>query len=295
MAQRLALLPPALRVPFLVRVSQLVIEHSDVDRFAFLTTNLGISPRYRLRIGTDAPLPYFFGTPANSVGEVGALHLVRHLSERTDAFIDVGSYHGLYIFYLRHWNPDGVPIHFFEPVPRLFEEIQGNVRACGLPRVSGRCAALGAAAGAADFYVDLSDSSSSSLHDHFTHIHHCEPSTVTVETLDSFVTQHTFKRITVKVDVENAEFDVLRGAVGSRDTIAYLVMEVLGPAARAGFVRAVHAELGLQSYYINGLQLEHSLDGSFRYQKSQYNWLFCREDPERLRDLLRRTPMTVSG
>jgi hypothetical protein len=77
------------------------------------------------------------------------------------------------------------------------------------------------------------------------------------------------------------------------DSVASLVMEVLGPAAKSGFVRRMISEHGFQAYYINDFDLEHSLDGSFVYSAPQYNWLFCRHAPTVLRRLLAGTRFRV--
>jgi FkbM family methyltransferase len=293
LARRLALMPPPVRSGPLLRVITSMIDSADLKAIRSLTTNLGICRRYRLRLATDAPMVYFFGTPDLYAGERGALQLVRHLSRYGDAFVDVGSYHGYFVFYLRHFIAD-LPVYYFEPDADLYREIEENLQSAGVVRVHGRCAALGAERGQRRFYVDLSDRSSSSLHRYFANQHVLDERTVSGERFDAFVQEHGLRNLTVKVDVENGEVEFFRGAESAMESISFLIIEVLAPAVQSGFVRAVQAR-GFQAYYVNDHRLEHSADGTFRYRAPQYNWLFCRLRPADLRSVLRDTPFVVAA
>jgi FkbM family methyltransferase len=284
--------PPAFKTPLICRVLSRVIETTDLARLGTVSTNLGMS-RLRFEISGQAPANYFFGAPDSYAGEHGALLVASHLSQYCDAFIDIGANHGYFSFFVYGQMSQRIPIHYFEPDVELFAELSANVRRLALEQVYGHCCAIGASSGQATFYTDLSDRSSSSLTRGFATLHRVREAQVTVCTFDEFVVEHGVKNSCVKVDIECAEFDFLRGAVRARDAIRFLIIEVLGPAIDAGFVQQAKDQLGMHAYYINDLQLEHSPHGSFVYRPPQYNWLFCRESPDELRRVLRETRLSV--
>ena len=70
------------------------------------------------------------------------------------------------------------------------------------------------------------------------------PIDVEVRSFASIGRQYGFERATVKVDVENAEWDFLDGAAGAFERIAYLIIEVLRPAHERRFVPELMKQFG---------------------------------------------------
>ena len=123
--------------------------------------------------------------------------------------------------------------------------------------------------------------------------HQVEPIDVQVRTFSAIAREIQCSRACVKVDVEYAEDEFLRGARAALDRIAYLVIEILGPAQSRGFVCELKALTGFHAYYINDYCLEHSSDGSYVYRVPEYNWLFCRDNPESLGQRLAASALRV--
>jgi FkbM family methyltransferase len=283
-------LPPRMKGSRVMRVMEAFRRYGGAPQR--VTTNFGIAPNYRITVEGSAEGTLLFGRPEDYAGERGCLELAAWLGRDCDAFLDIGAYRGYYTFYLRHSLPNSIPIHWFEPTTRLYQALDRNVNENRLPNVHGHGVALGAKDGQATFYVNLDDPTSSSLGDWFAQKHRVEPVTVPVTTFSSFVRAHGFSSCCVKVDVENAEFAFLEGALPELHRIRYLVMEVLGPAHDAGFIASM-IEHGFHAYYINDRRLEHSPAGEFTYTPPQYNWLFCREEPTALTRRLSGSTLSV--
>ena len=284
--------PPALKTPLVCRTLTRVMEHDDLAAQSTLPTNLGFSRR-RFEIATNATPNYFFGRPDSYAGEHGALLLAAQLARHSDAFVDVGAHHGYFTFYVHEQLARPIPIHFFEPDADLFAELSANVQRLALDGVYGHACALGARSGTAVFYTNLSDRSSSSLTAHFATRHRVREDRVQVRTFAEFAAEQRLGNCCVKVDVENAEHEFLAGTVSARASIRFLLIEILGPAVGSGFVRKAIEQLDMHAYYINDLWLEHSPDGAFEYRSPEYNWLFCRESPHELRNILAGTALSV--
>jgi FkbM family methyltransferase len=285
--------PPWLKSPQVCRFLSRIIEGSDLADLGSIDTNLGIDSRC-LRIGSSAPAHYFFGRPDSYAGERGALFLSLELSKRCDAFVDIGANHGYFVFFVNQGLETAVPIHYVEPDPQLFAEIESNVRRHRMVGVHGHRLAIGSKSGPAIFYTNLSDPASSSLTPMFAQKHRVQEDTVMVSSFDDFAERHALRNACVKVDIEGAEVAFLSGAKESQDRIAFLIIEVLGPAIQDGFVRMAQQALGMHAYYINDLRLEHSPDGSFVYRSPEFNWLFCRQSPAELRALLEGSRLSVA-
>lgn len=284
-------LPPALRTRYSTRF--LIALASSHPQQGLAATNLGISSQLKCLVpATQAQAR--FGKPSLYAGEFGALELALSLSRDADMFLDIGAHLGMFTFYVSAAGRHGLPIRFMEPDPELFRLIDRNVRSNQLAHVAGYEAAIGSTDGTARFFVNRTDSMSGSLTDVFATQHDVAPVDVRLRSLDSLAIELGFTRACVKVDVENAEFSFLEGAAAALDRVAYLIMEVLGPAHAKGFVPALVAQSGFHAYYINGLQLEPSINGAFTYRAPDYNWLFCRENPSELAERFRGTALKVA-
>lgn len=273
------LLPPELKRRF-GKVVARVLEHPPLH-MGKLETNLGI-PGLRVSISADANIDCFYATPETSTGEGAAIELARALAPLCGAFIDVGANHGLYVFSVR--SACDVPTHYFEPNPALFQEIADNARRNGLREVHGRCMALSNTVGRAEFFVDDSAPTNSSLvRWRGTDEHRVRRIEVDCTTFDAYAREHDLRDALVKVDIEGAPDAFLDGAAPSADRIRFLLIELIG-GDTAAILR--DKALGLQAYYVNGRSLERYTGGPFRYAKREWNWLLCRETPEQLRALV---------
>jgi FkbM family methyltransferase len=258
-----------------------------------IKTNMGIDQRYCCLI-PRSHIHVLFGKPDLYAGERGPLELAVVLSQQSDAFVDIGAHVGYFTFYVRRRLDTSKPIYYFEPDPDLYELLDRNVRSNLLVNVHGFKEAVGSQAHVATFYKNLSDSSSGSLETTFLPMHHVEPIEVKVTTYSDFAQRTGLRNVCVKVDVEGAEQQFIDGAAAQITSISSLIMEVLGPAVKAGFIQHMISNAGFQAYYINDYTLEHSPDGCFVYSLPQYNWLFCRKEPNELRALLRGSKFKIA-
>ena len=280
--QKFALLPPNVKGAITTLFAQEILGSANIN--APVTTNLGINNTFRISIPYYAPGFILFGTPEEYRGERGPLDLSLVLSQKCSVFLDVGAHVGYYIYFLRG-RGSNVPIHFFEPNEELYSLIKQNVNENHLDDIAGYNLALGDRCGRADFHLNISDPSSSSLDTYFIEKHRTIKTEINISTLDRFVETHNLKNIIVKVDVEAAEKQFLDGSAAALHVISYLIIEILGPAFQDGVVNRL-IEAGFEAYYINDHKLEHTTDGTFNYIPFEYNWLFCREKPKQLQELV---------
>jgi FkbM family methyltransferase len=285
-----AMLPLSLRSYVSYRLLSAVANRTIAS--GFLRTNMGINENYNCLIPHSNQL-VLFGKPTLYTGERGPLELAAILSRTADAFVDIGAHIGYFTFYVRTRLDASKPIYFFEPDSELYDIVDGNVRSNCLVNVHGFREAVGNKIGTATFYKNLSDSSSGSLGTDFIGMHDVERIEVKVITYSGFAQRVGLQNACVKVDIEGAEQQFIDGATAAISSIADLIIEVLGPAVQAGFVRKMIYEMGFVGYYINDYTLEYSSDASFVYSAPQYNWLFCRRKPKDLRALLSGTKFKV--
>jgi FkbM family methyltransferase len=285
-----ALLPPSLRsvmtVKFLSAVAACVSRSVDLD------TNLGIDRRLHLRISSSKP-SLVFGKPQLFLGERSSLDLALMLFQKCECFLDVGANVGMYVFYLRSHDMSSRPIYFFEPDPTLFARLQQNVDRNGFENVKGIEIAMAEKAGKATFFQNKTDDSSGTLVKDDASQHVFEATEVGLISFADFVTRYGLEHICAKVDVEGAEELFLEGAKSHLGRLDYLIIEILGPAAGRGLPLRLMQEGNYQAYYINDYDLEHSPEGKFAYVAPFYNWLFCRESPAGLHELLQGTRFCV--
>lgn len=245
-------------------------------------TNFGMKTTYRVQLASNTEPVLLFGTPEQHPGERGPLYLARQLAPDCGCFVDVGTHHGYFTFFVAMGQPPAFPIYFFEANERLLREVEANAKRNRLDAVKGFHMAMGSFDGVAKFYVNRVDDYSSSLKPPFRPGVNVIEIETPITTFASFARQHEVREALIKVDIENAEEEFLQGIAAETDRVRYLIMEVLGPAVERDFVATAMKRLGMEAYYINDFSLEHSRDGSFKYVAPQYNWLFCRLDPATL-------------
>lgn len=285
-----ARLPPSLKGPASQRVLGVISRGRSPEQT--FETNLGMDADFHLNFPIKAGSLLLFGNPRSYRGERGGLYLSTALVSDCEAMLDVGANHGYYTFFVAA-NARSLPIYFFEPHPQLFEELSRNIARHPWMKVVGNQMAMGKENGRARFLIDLSNDLSSSLTEDFTRAHQTQATEVAITTYSHFVSQRGLKNLLVKVDVEGAELDFLAGALASKDTIRYLIIEVLESAVRAQFIPKAKEQLGMEAYYMDDFSLHHSKDGAFAYKTGEYNWLFCRLKPRELSKRLTGTEFTV--
>jgi FkbM family methyltransferase len=273
--RRAALLPPAIKRRFGRQIERLLEHPSDA-----IETNMGISSKMRLRVGADANIALFYRTPDTFPSEASSLRLARTLAPRCETFVDVGANHGLYMFVLR--SEIEIPVHFIEPNPDLYAELEANVTRIGLRNVQGHCVAMGERDEMVRLSIDVTDPSQSSITTFFGNTGH-EMRTIEVECIafDTFALRYGIANALVKVDIEGAGHLFVAGAERQCGRIAYLIIEPLGEISEM----LARIPSGLHCYYINHHRLEHKT-GHFDFCGNEWNVLLCWQRPEDLQPLV---------
>jgi FkbM family methyltransferase len=250
-----------------------------------IRSNLGMDNGLKTTVSVlHSPGFLLFGAPRSYSGEYHTLQLVGTLSRHCSAFVDIGANWGYYTFFIA--TRFSKPVYWFEPNPALYHHITGNTAKNKMQHVTGSDAAISDTTGHLTFYIDQSSDLQSSI------IRPGENISVKEHTVQSLrfdnwaASAAVPGNLLVKVDVENAEWNFIRGATAALDKIEFLVMEVLAPARESGFINYVISGLGLQAYYINKNKIEHVSKDDMRYTTGEYNWLFCRYQPDELQKSL---------
>lgn len=242
--------------------------------------NMGINNKLNVELPVlKAPSYFLFGTPFSYKGEYHTLQLANFLNQYCAAFVDIGANWGFYSYYIAAHNQNK-PIFWFEPNPALYNNITDNLARNKFTNVRGSDVGLSDTDGTLTFYLNQSSDLESSI---------VAPEsqegvikqTINTTRFDSWALGNAIPgKLLVKVDVENAEWQFIRGAEKALDKIEYLIMEVLGPARQSGFINYVIKDLGMQAYYIDENKIEHVREEDMRYTTGEYNWLFCHQTPD---------------
>jgi len=280
--KRGALLRPRFRRKVLFRIFSAMADSCPDLPSGFLT-NLGIDKRLRIHV-SSADLTAVFGAPRFNIAERSSLELALALFRESDCFVDVGSYLGLYVFYLRARSRNPKPIYFFEPDPVHFRRIQVNLASNKIDAI-GLQAAMAARSGQAMFYQNKYHDMSGSLVRENWVGDIVEPIEVTTMSFGDLVVEQNLKNVCLKVDVEGGEEEFWEGAKGALESVNSMIIEMLEPAIHKKLIQRIVKHSGYHAYYINDYTLQHSISGEFTYVHPFYNWLFCRESPA---DLVRR-------
>lgn len=159
------------------------------------------------------------------------VRLVLALLPEDGVFVDVGAYFGWYSLVVARERPRA-RVLALEPVPASFARLEENRRANGISRVTALRLALGAAESTAEMALPPAANGGSA--------HLAAPAEggarerVRVSTLDRVVADERLPRVdVVKVDVEGAEVEVLRGARRTLERFRPLLLVELNPSALA--------------------------------------------------------------
>jgi FkbM family methyltransferase len=238
-----------------------------------ITSNLGIAGCGLCDLPLNAPDIYLFGTEKQYIGENDTLHLLRRLSSLSDSFVDIGAFMGYFSFYIHSYSRGKLPIFFFEPTPKLFELIEGNVRKLGASEIFGFEVAISSDDGQVPFFLNELHPEQSSIEQALVG-QKCLPRES--RCFGSFAKEKNLVKTLVKVDVEGSEFAFVQGIGDESWRIQNLVIEVLDPAVRAGFLELAATRLSMNAYHIRGSELVQVLDPGSIFGSEFRNFLFTR-------------------
>lgn len=178
------------------------------------------------------------------------------LAQSARAVLDVGAHAGFFSLLAALANPKA-DVFAFEPLARVFDRLEHNVRLNALSNVRCFRVAVGAIDGIQEFYFpDQEQPISSSLRSDML-IASFPPNAilhdpVTVVSLDQFISDHGISHVDlIKLDTERTEHDVLAGA---RDTIARdkpeIICEVWSDAGNQHELEDALRPLGYRFYHL---------------------------------------------
>lgn len=284
-----AVLPPIFKLNAVFRLISNISTYCNQN--TIVISNLGINSKYRIKVSISHPVAAF-GTPKIYIHEYATLNLLKELLKHSDAFIDIGANLGYFCFYIDEHNSSKKPIHFFEPDPILFEHLQLNQQR-NKKSFFAHNQAISNTNEPITFYRNLTDDSSGSIKNTFEDKHKLEAVIIDSISFDEFANSISEKKLLVKVDVEGAEFEFIKGASSRIKSVDFLVIELLQDAIDQKFPEMMIENHQFFAYYINNFNLEFSKAGEYKYVSPYYNWLFSKFDPQELKNKLTNTPFTV--
>jgi FkbM family methyltransferase len=196
------MLPDAVanRLPFLGRVG---IAGPGNVRLRFLTHGPAGKDRIAIKLARRGLWAY--------EGETTRVFLA--LAQESQTVIDIGANTGLFAILAAKANPK-CRVWAFEPVPFIFDMLEGNIRLNQLANLQAVPLAVADAVGEISFYVTRTngriptDSSSCSGFRE-----KVEATRLPATTLDDYVSRHSLPRLDlIKIDAETTEIQVVRGA-----------------------------------------------------------------------------------
>ena len=274
--------PAALKGAFAERVFRRLARGSSAVE---LDSNLGLDERLKWRVPAANAL-LAFGLPAEDLSERATLDLSRSLAPHADGFLDVGANYGIFAAAVRlEMQGREFPVVCVEADPELAARLARNCESNALDVEVLACAASNGR-GRAKFLRNLSDDSSGSLTTHFAGQHVTREIEVDTVPLSDVLDRIGLERALVKIDVEGAGVLAWEGLSVAIPRIRFVVMEVIGPEATARLPERIVAETGWHSYYIEDYVLRELRWSEFRYRHPFWNWLFCKDGPATLRQIL---------
>lgn len=284
-----ALLPASYKSSVLFRIVSNIATYCNQS--IVIKSNLGINSNYKIEVSISHPIAAF-GTPKLYTQEYATLYLLKELLKHSDSFIDVGANLGYFCFYIDEYNPSKKPIHFFEPDPVLFEQLQQNKQKNNKHFIAHKLA-ISNTNEPITFYRNLTDDSSGSIKNTFENKHQLEAVTIDSIRFDTFANSLEEQKLLIKVDVEGAEFEFIEGARNKIQSIDFLIIELLQDSIDQKFPEMMIAQHKYHAYYINNFNLEYSNAGEYKYVSPYYNWLFSKYEPAVLGKMLTNTPFVV--
>ncbi len=145
--------------------------------------------------------------------------------------IDIGAHIGLFSVCTSQLTGPTGKIICFEPTPDTFSILKETLRINHCDNVIAQQAAVGVAPGKATFYIsnELEGCNSNSLVLHKDK-KQIEGYDVTITSIDALCSEYSLKPDLIKIDVEGAELDVLKGGINTLKTGRPLIILGLHPA-----------------------------------------------------------------
>ncbi len=186
--------------------------------------------------------------------------LFREILQDQDVFIDIGGNMGYYALSAAGYRPD-LPIHAFEPNPKMNGILTANINANGFTNITLNELALSDKEGTQTFYLPASDLSGT-LDPEFNAGEEVTKQEVQTSTLDAYLNKHSVSgRVLIKVDVEGHEPEVLEGA---KETLTQhkpdIIMEVTNDYGEDLLKLLADLGYGIYDLTLNGFEKCESLE-----------------------------------
>lgn len=286
-------LPSGLKGDLTVRLFSFLLYHMP-SRDGSVRSNLGMRTGLRVDLPLSADTHYLFGAPERHPGETGALHLAKALLNDCPTFVDIGSYLGYYLYFLAPGYPDRRFL-YFEPNAHCFKVIQANLRSNGIQNAKGFNSAVSEKDGWSTFHLDESEPLMSTLLQPPKE-HRFRKVRVRCVSMDTVYRREKLLPDAIwKVDVENAEFLMVKGAARSLPKLRHLIMELLGPAREQRLADRLIRDYGFRCYYINRRRLERMYRDDGRYSAGQFNFWFTHDRSDSILNRLQLAGFTPTG
>jgi len=167
--------------------------------------------RFRMRLSWQAHTECVLG-----IYEPTVIRALRDHLRVGDTCLDVGGHVGYLTILMARLVGPGGRVVAFEPVPETFQVLRENVRLNALENVRLECTAVGEREGMISLFCDADQELSwtPSVSAHSVPGNHQKKLSVPMVSLDRYVEKKVLRSSLIKIDVEGAELDVLRGAQG---------------------------------------------------------------------------------
>jgi FkbM family methyltransferase len=207
--------------------------------------------------------------------EKESLKLWRLLSKDAKHIVDIGANTGIYSLLAAHTNPKA-SIHAFEPIERVFNKLEQNVRLNNFP-IHLHQMACGNTDGEAIIYDSAASHNymaSMVANAHQNHDHSIQTS-ITVRQLDTLLADGTLPGIDlVKIDVEKFEPQVLEYLSQLRSYLPDMLIEILDD----DIATAISKQLaGCEYLYFNIDEERGPVQVTTLSSSTTYNFLICKK------------------
>ena len=216
------------------------------------------------------------GTPGDQprTDDTGVLEQLRRVysvvgqPDRGVVSVDVGAYIGVISLAMARFGPSNHIVHSFEADDLNYERLLMNVPGASGASISTHNTAVGNRVGTADFTRNEDPGTNHLGIEPNPSVAPAGVYTVPVTTLDAFAQKQSIDEIDVlKIDVEGADLDVLRGAEGllGDGRIKAIFVEIPLTPENRGNMNALLTDHGLSTAYIvrNSIDLEQASESAY--------------------------------